>query len=539
MVEHLSQGRRPYLLLLALALMFFLPGLVNLPPIDRDESRFAQASRQMLESGDFVRINFQAESRAKKPVGIYWMQAASAGLTQAESAIWAYRLPSVLGALAAVVFTFHFGRRLFGAPAALTGAALLTASLILIAEAHQAKTDAMLLACITAAQGVLGQFYLAQSGGNCRRPGQSAILLFWLAQGIGILIKGPIVPLISLLTLASLWAADRRIRWLTGIRPFSGMLLVAAIVAPWFAAVTSATQGQFIGQAVKSDLLPKLLGAQESHGAPPGYFLLLATATLWPAAMFAFPGLIRAFQTRQAASLRFCLAWILPAWLLFELVPTKLPHYILPTYPPLALLAGLIVTTGDDILKSGWARLFYCLSAAVGLLLAGGAMILPLLYGDGPGWFAGLAACGALIAAIAPAVLAWRQKYQGAVVAAIGGALLCFGCIYQGVLPQLDSLWLSQRVVAHLEPGTPLVAAGFHEPSLVFLGGTATLLTDGKSAAHFLATTPKAVAVVEAEALADFSAEMTALGHPVQQIAQVNGYNYSRGRTARLSLWRE
>ncbi len=57
--------------------MLFLPGFFTIPPIDRDEVRFAQATKQMVESGDFVDIRFQDDVRYKKPVGIYWMQAAA------------------------------------------------------------------------------------------------------------------------------------------------------------------------------------------------------------------------------------------------------------------------------------------------------------------------------------------------------------------------------------------------------------------------------------------------------------------------------
>ena len=77
----ITEGRRPYLILILLSLALYLPGLAGLPPIDRDESRFAQASKQMIETGDYVRIQFQGESRAKKPAGIYWMQVAAAKLT--------------------------------------------------------------------------------------------------------------------------------------------------------------------------------------------------------------------------------------------------------------------------------------------------------------------------------------------------------------------------------------------------------------------------------------------------------------------------
>src|SRR5581483_2668472 len=120
-------GPRAYALLTVLCLALYVPGLAAIPPLDRDEARFAQATRQMLESRDFLRIRFQDEARNKKPAGIYWLQAASvAALSDAESSrIWPYRLPSLIGAGAAVLLTFALGSALVGRPAALIGAALL------------------------------------------------------------------------------------------------------------------------------------------------------------------------------------------------------------------------------------------------------------------------------------------------------------------------------------------------------------------------------------------------------------------------------
>src|SRR5579859_817082 len=206
----ITQGRRPYFLLILLCLALYLPGLTQLPPIDRDESRFAQASKQMIESGDYVRIQFQGESRAKKPAGIYWLQVASAKLTGRPDAIWSYRLPSVLGATLAVLLTFAFGSRLTDRKAALIGAGLLASCFLLVSEAHQAKTDAVQLASVVAAQGALGLFYLRRD----TRPGWGPAMIFWLAQAVGILIKGPVVPMISLLTIASLSIADRSVAML-------------------------------------------------------------------------------------------------------------------------------------------------------------------------------------------------------------------------------------------------------------------------------------------------------------------------------------
>ena len=95
--------------LLLCGLLYFLPGFVNIPPIDRDETRFAQATKQMVETGDFVDIRFQDDVRYKKPVGIYWLQSAvvqsasKLGLPRAQVRIWLYRVPSLIGAIGAVV----------------------------------------------------------------------------------------------------------------------------------------------------------------------------------------------------------------------------------------------------------------------------------------------------------------------------------------------------------------------------------------------------------------------------------------------------
>ncbi|MBV9703220.1 MAG: glycosyl transferase, partial [Methylobacteriaceae bacterium] len=103
---------RACLWLTLIALFLFLPGFVSMPPLDRDEPRFAQASRQMIETGDAVSIRFQGEARNKKPVGIYWLQAGAVeaartlGVPDALRTIWIYRLPSLAGAIGAVLLTF-------------------------------------------------------------------------------------------------------------------------------------------------------------------------------------------------------------------------------------------------------------------------------------------------------------------------------------------------------------------------------------------------------------------------------------------------
>ena len=94
-------------LALACMVILALPGFFTLPPVDRDEVLFAQSSSQMLASGDPVDIRFADQPRYKKPIGIYWLQAASAAITGHPEAIWSYRLVSLLGALLAEIGRAH------------------------------------------------------------------------------------------------------------------------------------------------------------------------------------------------------------------------------------------------------------------------------------------------------------------------------------------------------------------------------------------------------------------------------------------------
>ena len=108
----MGSHRRALALLVAFSLFAFLPGFFQTPAVDRDEARFAQATKQMLEARDYVDIRFQNEVRYKKPVGIYWLQAAAVktgealGVPQARTTIWLYRLPSLFGAIGAVLLTY-------------------------------------------------------------------------------------------------------------------------------------------------------------------------------------------------------------------------------------------------------------------------------------------------------------------------------------------------------------------------------------------------------------------------------------------------
>jgi 4-amino-4-deoxy-L-arabinose transferase-like glycosyltransferase len=558
-VSSFLTGYRPYILLTLLCLAFFAPGQSALPPVDRDEARFAQATRQMLQTGDYINIRFQDTPRHKKPAAIYWLQAASVGLFGETNAsvIWPYRLPSVLGAIAAVLLTFALGCVLFERRVAFLGAAVLASSSLLVIEAHLAKTDAVLLATIMAAMLALARIYAAARMAQDidrreeRESGRFAPLVFWGALGVSALVKGPVGPMVVLLTVAALWITDWRAGRVTDLfarlKPLVGIPLAVAIFAPWLIAIMSATGGSFVGDAVKSDLLPKLISGQESHGFPPGYFLLLLTGTMWPGSLFVWHGIVWAWQNRWEWPVKFCVAWALPSWIVFELVPTKLPHYVLPLYPALALLAAraafALAEGGIPRFRKWDSRLALGAFAAIALAIGGGLVAIPIALDGRFSWAALIPLFVAIGLSIYVLVQCHRARVVAALAAAIVGAVFIFGPAGQWVLPGVEALWLSRSaariVAAKAGDVKPVVAAsGYHEPSLVFMLGRQTRLIGPEAIATAMRSDPSLLALIGADKEARFRAALAGDAARLAALGSARGFNYSRGDWVTLTLYR-
>jgi len=528
-------GWRPYALLGLFCLCLYVPGQAAIPVLDRDEARFAQATRQMLLTGDFLDIRFQDEARNNKPAGIYWLQAAAVAAfsTPRSTAIWPYRLPSLLGATLAVLFTFGFGRTLLGdARGAMIAAVLLAAALGVIAEAHIAKVDAALLAATAAAQGALGLAYTRARAGNAVPTGVAAV--FWLAEIAAIYLKGPIGPCIAVLTAATLSLADRDARWLHGLRPLAGLTATILAIAPWLYAIQHATRGQFLAQSMGHDFLSKVMGGQEAHGAPPLYYLVLAFVTFWPGSLLLVPAALIGWRRRREPPARFLMAWLVPAWMVLELVSTKLPHYALPLYPALALLAAMSLRDGASLRWARWLGGALWLLATIALAAA--LVVLPIRFG---GQIIPLGIIGAIaIIALAAALLYQRPgpMQTTALLAAMSLAFVIPAA--SAVVPSLNQLWLSnaaaELVARHPPPrGTPLIAIGYNEPSLVFLLGGRL-----KSAVR---DTPVAVgddALVSNRDGAAFMQGLAARGFSAKPLDSVSGLDYSNGQRMTLTLYR-
>jgi 4-amino-4-deoxy-L-arabinose transferase-like glycosyltransferase len=533
-------------MLVATCLLAFLPGFFTIPPVDRDEARFAQATKQMLETGDLVDIRFQDETRYKKPVGIYWLQAAvvktaeSLGVPRARARIWLYRIPSLIGATGAVLLTYWAALAFVSRRAAVLAGIMMATSILLGFEARLAKTDAMLLLAVVAAMGALGRAYLGVYG---RQVGRSPLLLpgiFWTALAGGVLLKGPLILMFVGLASLALIVIDRSAKWVWELKPLAGMGWLLLLVLPWFIAIVLRSGDSFFADSIGGDMLSKVGSGQESHGAPPGVYFLMFWVTFFPGAMLAGLAAPAVWRDRAEPGAKFLLAWLVPSWIVFELVPTKLPHYVLPLYPAIAILiAGVIdshLMSRQRWLERGtmwWFIISVCVAIA--------ALWLHIRFAQQ----AGLLAWPFAIAALILTLFAWwLYRVDGPEVsllrAAAASILIAFG-LHGGTFPAIPRLFPSVELSRALRnaacPDPQVATAGYHEPSLVFLTNTKTQHVDGAGAAEFLKEGGCRFVFVESRLERSFAQRADAIGLRYFAAGRVEGINLSGGRSISVAIY--
>ena len=504
------QAGRGVFLAMAVMLACGLPGLVSMPPLDRDEVLFSQASRQMAASGDFIDIRFAEAPRHKKPVGIYWLQVVAAKVTGQPDAIWSYRLVSLLAALVAVAATHAIGRRLIGPEGALLAAVALAASVMLGIEAHLAKTDATLLATVAVAMAVMARA-LQEDPGRGR-------LAFWAALGVSLLVKGPLGPMVVVLALAALCLVRRDLTPARRLWSLGGFGLMLLIAVPWYVAITLVTEGAFWQASLGRDMLGKVAMAQESHGAPPGSYLAALWLTFWPGSMALAGALPAIWRGRRALPVVFALAWALPTFVVFELTPTKLVHYTLPAWPALALLVGWAWTERRAVWPALLpAALPFVLLAALAWKLGTADVPMPATF-----WAGGLALILATLA-----VLPALRRGPLALTAGLGLAGFAFNATLFPSLARIDHLWPAPRIaaIAAQYEGCALTVAGFSEPSMVFAMDAKVTLAAPEDLPALLEA-PGCHLIAAPEAPGD-----------LQEIGRITGIDLGNGRDLDLGLW--
>lgn len=549
----LDNQRRSVLFLAVVSLLCFVPGFFSLPAVDRDEARYAQATRQMVASGDFIDIRLQQIPRHKQPIGIYWAQSAFVSVLGegGRAPIWVHRLPSLIGASLAVVLTYWVALPLVGSAAAFLAALVMAGSIILGVEARLAKTDAVLLATVLMAQGVLVRAYLQFRDVSIQRfRGKrrwAYPLLFWTALAAGMLVKGPLVLLFIGLTAASLTIVERSTGFLRVLRPGLGIIWFLVLVLPWYIAIGFVTDGAFYRKAVGFSVLGKISQGHEGHGAPPLTHLAWFWGIFWPGSVLFALSVFSIWKRRGEPWLIFLWCWVAPAWIVFELIATKLPHYLLPVFPAIAIASSGILTSRSTILQSRTGLVTMRLALLISGLFAVAAIVGVSWFAAGQDFTIGVFVSGVLALFAVGIVLFFENKALRAsnivgLYSAMVAGMIGFYWLTLPRISEIQALWPARAIAGVVESNKQceeptLVSAGYWEPSLVFNTRTDIALTGGAEAAAMVADKECWIAMIDRSQLATFVDRAAMLGINFKQVGTVSGLNIGGGGVLEMLIF--
>jgi 4-amino-4-deoxy-L-arabinose transferase-like glycosyltransferase len=467
-----------YALLLGLGALLCLPGLGGPGLWDIDEGNNAGCSREMLEANNWLVPTINYQLREDKPVLLYWLQMAAYlvfGINEFSA-----RLPSALATLLSLLAVYELGRRLLPPRAALLAGVILASTVGMIGAAHFANPDALLHACTVLTllcfwgQYTRGGYWLVGAG---------------IASGLGVLAKGP-VGLVLPTAVACLVILWQRRMGLVKVRPVVLASLAFLLVAlPWYIWVGVETKGQWLVGFFYRHNLERLTSPLENHSGPVFYYLLILLVGFAPWSIFLGPTVWHALRrlrrqgddARPGVQLLVC--WIAVYLVSFSIARTKLPNYILPLYPAVALLmAGFLDSwrRGEVVLPrwmpiSGLVSLgLIGVSVSAGLLIASGRLPVPfrgqrLPELDRLAWIGSIPLVGA---AVAGWCLARRQR--GLMLTALSVTAAAFvGIAAVEGARVVDTYKAPRELIRALPPDqlehdVRIAAFDYFQPSLLF-----------------------------------------------------------------------
>jgi 4-amino-4-deoxy-L-arabinose transferase-like glycosyltransferase len=481
--------------LLLAALGLYLVGNASVPLLDRDEPRYAQCARQMLQSGDWVVPRLFDEIRAKKPPLIYWCQASV--MWAVGDTAFAARLPSVLAIFCCAVLLATFVWQNQGPEHVFCSSALV------IVAAKSSTTDAVRLLWIAIGEACLYWIWRGDRSWTVALTLAIAIALELLTKG---LIVGVLFWTILVLWVFR-WLDQRDARSLGTISPpatvlsdsrrlhippgefgakqvaqlIVGLLIVSGIVGSWIYLVNKRSPA-FL-PSMWQEAMGHALKGMEGHGGPPGMHLLFIWADFLPWSLLLPAAIVIGWIHRGEPLTRFALAAVIGPWLMVELaIKTKLPQYMLPTFPALSILTGDAIVRGlrgdgpefSSRQFVGAARIWAAVIILIGLL----PWLAALRFRSLPWITMSLVSLGTLFWAILVVLLLQRGR-GGLGIAAIGTGMICMTALMYGVyLPRAQFLRLS-ILTADVLRQHGATASGeslmidYKEPSLAFYqGGT-------------------------------------------------------------------
>lgn len=318
-------------LLLAIALGFFY-NLHAIPLFDLDEGAFGEATREMLQRGDFISPYLNGVPRFDKPAFIHWLQAASVSLFGFSE--FALRLPSALAATLWVLAVYAFLRTLKDERTALCAAIAMATSLEIPIIAKAATADAVLNLFITAAMLTAYLYY------HSRR--RRYLYAGFLLMGLGFLTKGPIAVLIPAAVTLLFYLSKGEFRaWLRGAFNPAGIVIFLVVTLPWYIAQYMQQGDAFLAGFFLKHNINRFQDAMETHSGNVFYYIPVVLLGVLPYTAILVTTLARVKSLWHDDLSRYALIWFLFVFIFFSLSGTKLPHYIIYGYGGLFILLAL------------------------------------------------------------------------------------------------------------------------------------------------------------------------------------------------------
>jgi len=534
--------------LVALALLCYLPGVLTLPPVDRTEIVYAQSARGMLERGDPIDATFEGERYAFRPIGIYWLQMGSGAIlgSGAWDAIATYRLPSLISGVLAVLAVWWLLGPLLGQRRALIAAGLYAVAPIVALQAQLAIPEGPLLLAAVVAQLTLLRLYCAPE----RNHEMGLALAFWAAQGCGILINALAVPILSLSTIAALCVFDRRLDWLRRLRPLVGVPLMAAIAGPWLLVRAHFDGGVPFSGLTWGEFLRALGGAQDMKWkAAPLTFTLAFVLGFLPGALLLVPALQGLWRNRASALQRFLLAWLAGYLVYLELIASKPALYTvqalfpaaaaaaalaLDRAPPQAALRDAALAIPPRMLRLPW----WLVLPGTMALFAGGLSFA----GVQPSFLIVLGAAVVTALFMLAARAATDNLAAAWLALSVGGFALFLAFTFGVLLPHIEKGWPATRIAEAIAPLRrcvvgPVGVVGFREPSALFVLGRGSNAS-ADAIAGWMASGEDGIAVVEDRWQPDVAKALAQRGaKPPPRAGCVEAFNVMRGCPLSFSIY--
>lgn len=532
--------------LLLLAALTFFAGLGRGAITDADEAFYAESSREMVASGDWITPHYNFENRFQKPILYYWLSSATylvTGASEMGARFWA-----AMAGLGLVLVTAAAGRRWYDESTGLLAGAIVATNFGYFSIGRMALPDLPLTFCITLAIWAALVSTLEQE-----RSPRKFVILAAMGLGMGFLMKGPVGLIIPLIVIVPVLMIERRSIALTPSDIVLGFVIMMAIAVPWYVMMWFRHGNEYLQSFFVGDNYQRFATDRFNEPRPWWFYLPVVAGGLLPWTPLALTWLgpitqfLRGRRSVGTIDLRLLL-WALLPLVFYSLSVGKQPRYILPVLPPLALLlsSSIVERTqewrGLDGVRSTPRR---ALSIVVGSLLSGVffvtlAVLLfraqPLLINVSPAYTTIASYLIAIAGAVVILVAISSQWRNAPVVITLAAALTLpavqFGALSSGGDDTVRQM--AKLVQQHRHGNEPVGTLGVFVRNLVFYSGVKTTDVIGDDQVKdFLGQADRALLVAPVSEIDRIEREH---GIHVQRIAELQYFNEA-GVRVRTLLW--